>query len=169
MNTIAYTSRNVFTNVSSYHNHSTFEEFKTVLTKELSASIGKIKEYLTFKGRLDEGERQNTLSKPYMSLADVRDSIREREVQITHFIETLSDNQVTLLYLLFQGGSDLQAGTTDSQGDLCKLLYRYVDSEFNFSHTNNRQFKLSYFHDYLFVRTDAGKNVHTAMEKLGYL
>ena len=136
--------------------------------KELSETIGKIKVYQAFKDRLDKQERQNnTLSKPYMSLSDVCESIKQREAKITRFIETLTDNQITLFYLLFQAGSDIHVGTAMKGHDnIYELLYRHVDSDFNFSHTNNRQFKLSCFHDYLFTRNDAAQNVKIALKKL---
>lgn len=165
MNTSTYTSGNLFS-YSSYANESAFGLFETVFMEELAASLDKVKEYLLFKKQLDEEEKLHTLKKSYMSLTEVRETIRKRETRITHFIETLSDNQTTLLYLLFQTGSGIQAGTQANYGDICKLSYLYVDSEFNFSHTNNRQFKLSYFHDYLFTRNDAAKNVELALKEL---
>ena len=151
----------------SYTNNYSYEQTKEVLTRELSDSIGKIKEYLVFKDKTDAEEKQSAAKKPYMTLPDVRKAIRNREVQITRFIETLTDNQITLLYLLFQAGSDMLAGRTEGYGDKCMLLFQHVDSDFNFSHTNNRQFKLSYFHDYLFTRSDAVKNVKAALKGLG--
>ena len=166
MNTLTYTSGNLLSPVPSCSTDTSYEQTKKTLIKELSDSIGILKEYLDFKEKLNEEERQATLSKPYMSLTDVRKAIRKREVRITHFIETLTDNQVTLLYLLFQAGSYLQSEMMEADDDPFKLLYRYIDSEFNFNQTNNRQFKLSYFHDYLFARADAAQHVRIALEEL---
>ena len=166
MNAITFKSGSLLSSFQSYTTQSTYEETKEVLTKELSHSIDKIKEYLIFKDKTDEEEKRLLSRKSFMTLSDIRKAIRNREIGITQFIETLTDNQITLLYLLFQAGYDLQTGTIESYGDKYMFLYRHVDSDFNFNHTNNRQFKLSYFHDYLFTRGDAAKNVRTALKVL---
>lgn len=163
MNTITYKSGSLLSPVLPYSDKSTYAEVRGVLMKEFSASIDKINEYLTFKDQLDEEERQSPGARSKMSLPDVRKTIRNREIRITRFIESLTDNQITLLYLLFQAGSDLQAGMMEGRTDICGVLCRYVDADFNFSGTNNRQFKLSYFHDYLFTRSDAARNVRMAL------
>lgn len=165
MNTITYKSGNL-QSYPSYRDDFTYEQFKTTFKRELSASTDKIKKYFLFKQRLNEESQQKLSNESVMSLNEIRESMREREVQITHFIETLTDNQITLLYLLFQTGSDILTGTTGDTVDIYKLLYQHIDPDFNFNYTNNRQFKLSYFHDYLFTRYDGIKNVLTAVKEL---
>ena len=167
MNSISYTSGNKLSIFSSYAGKYSYEQNKEVLIEVLSESVDKIETYLAFKKKMDEEERLLALNKPNMSFTDVRKAIKNRESKITHFIETLTDNQVTLLYLLFQTGADIQGGTTETKDDVYRHVCRYIDSDFNFSHTNNRQFKLSYFHDYLFTRRDAAENVKTALKGLG--
>lgn len=143
-----------------------YEPFTRGFLTELTASAGKIREYLSFKQKLDEEDAAAAVHQALMSLEERHRVRKEREMRITRFIESLTSNQSTVLYLLFQAGSVVLSDAVGGRDSIYPILYQYVDADFNFTHTNNRQFKLSYFHDYLFTRKDAGMNVLAALNRL---
>lgn len=146
-------------------------DFNKMFLKELTNTKEQIKAYIDLRMKLDSNRQSNLPNKKWLSLGDIPNDTEDVLVMEYAFINGLTENQKTVLLLLYFTGRDIEsetlaAGKEERLKDIYKLIYSNSNSDINFENQSN-PYKNNYFYDCMFCKKNSIRFIQNTLNELG--